>query len=300
MGRHPKASQKIILLASVLGPSLWKKVIKNLSFHELKKINKILSDKTLTPAEDKTSLIKELLLYLKLYRTERNKSKSLFKFDFILLILFVLAAVTVLLLFIVLEGHNRQELNILLKDFAGCGGATILFFAGFSLFLRKEKQLRIQNLLFPLEKRILPREKQMYNRLIDIISGLIGGLLLFALLSIMNANLTQSSSMPRGIYLIIHLLVGLFFAPLFEESFFRYYVGSSFSIHHGKPAALFWTSAAFALAHQPGTVFEGSVYMISGIILCLLWLKRGNILAPVLAHGFGNLLLFIQGLTLNS
>jgi membrane protease YdiL (CAAX protease family) len=68
----------------------------------------------------------------------------------------------------------------------------------------------------------------------------------------------------------------------------------------GRKPAVFLSSVSFALMHLPmrwwfsrSYELEYTVeYFISGLILCLIFLRYGNILAPILAHMANNAFMF--------
>jgi membrane protease YdiL (CAAX protease family) len=92
----------------------------------------------------------------------------------------------------------------------------------------------------------------------------------------------------------------VFLGPILEELTYRGVLFSLLDKNLGRKPAVFLSSVSFALMHLPmrwwfsrSYELEYTVeYFISGLILCLIFLRYGNILAPILAHMANNAFMF--------
>lgn len=300
MEKHNPLARRVALLSALLGGNLWRQVLRRLTPNELARLNRLPSEPVAMDPVLRARLVETLYTFLSVRRRERQRATALLGCDTILLALHLLALLTGLLLALFQVSAGADDLRLQLQAYAAAGGGSLLFYALFSIVLRLDQGVRLGTLLVPLEQRAALSTEQGPSRqwVRDLLWGVVGGILLFVLLAGINLLGHPLAHIPRGGYLVVHLAAGLWFAPLLEEGFFRHLIGGYFLHNHGHGPALFWSSLAFALAHQPRSPLEAVLYFLCGCILALLWLRRRNLLAPLVAHSLGNLLIIIQGMAL--
>lgn len=99
-----------------------------------------------------------------------------------------------------------------------------------------------------------------------------------------------ASGMPVWV-IVVFALSSVVVAPVAEEVFFRGYVHAVFRARF--PAhALFLSSALFAFVHFY-VIHLIPVFLI-GVLLAVLYQRRGSLVAPMVAHAFSNLVVVIS------
>jgi membrane protease YdiL (CAAX protease family) len=288
--KRPASADRISQLAAVLGAACWKQVISHCTTRELSRINRALARCPKPPRLGLAALLSGVTAFLTVRRQERKAAAGLLHLDVLVLLFGILATLFLLFLALGSGALERARLAGLVEDFAQVGGAEFLLLALFSVVLRRERALRLRALLVPPERRLLPPGLRRQAFLLDIFLGTVLGLALSVVLSLVNAASGETPSVPAGWLFPVHLAAGLVAAPLFEEAFFRYWLGGAFLAEGGPAFAVLLSALAFVLAHQPADAAEFCGYLVCGIALGLLWWKRrGVLLAPVTAHAVANL-----------
>ena len=149
----------------------------------------------------------------------------------------------------------------------------------------------------------LPTAKQLFV-------GLFFGFALFAMQKVVSSTMIYLlGQMPSGIFgvqdepyaaRLMHLsTVGLilttvnvvFFAPLFEELFFRAYVYRLWKEHMGYGKGVVLSCLVFALLH-----FQGLIHLfLVAYVLCKLYDYTESLWPPMLAHGVMNAIVLVVG-----
>lgn len=106
-----------------------------------------------------------------------------------------------------------------------------------------------------------------------------------------------AAGMPAWI-VVSFALASVVVAPVAEELFFRGYVHGVFRFRF-PGHAVFWSSALFAFVHFY-VIHLIPVFLI-GVILAVLYERRGSLVAPIVAHAFSNLVvtasMIVQGIS---
>lgn len=97
----------------------------------------------------------------------------------------------------------------------------------------------------------------------------------------------ETAKILYGSNIYIELAVTVLLAPLIEELIFRGMVYRRIARYWNKNIALLASAVLFGIYH--GNVVQGVYAFLLGLILAYLYEKFGTIKAPILAHGFANL-----------
>ena len=120
--------------------------------------------------------------------------------------------------------------------------------------------------------------------------GLLGGCLAVGLNSAINGQLTSDPNVELlvggggGLRIVLTLVVTAVLAPLVEETLFRGILGGTL-IGQSTAAALWVSAVAFGVWHM--NLVSLRYYILMGLLLCWLWLKRG-LVASMAAHAAFN------------
>ncbi|GEN46183.1 CPBP family intramembrane glutamic endopeptidase [Alkalibacillus haloalkaliphilus] len=85
--------------------------------------------------------------------------------------------------------------------------------------------------------------------------------------------------------LLLNLVITIVVAPIFEEIIFRGFLFGRMSYKFGVTKGVIISSVLFGLLHGPN--FIGAT--LTGIILCLIFIKTGSLIIPVILHMIYNI-----------
>lgn len=88
------------------------------------------------------------------------------------------------------------------------------------------------------------------------------------------------------------LLKNALLTPVCEELFYRGYLFGALE-GQGRSRAILVSSVCFALAHVSGGPEAFFLYALFGALMCLLYVRTGSVLAPMIAHACYNLSLLL-------
>lgn len=127
------------------------------------------------------------------------------------------------------------------------------------------------------------------------------GILIFATLCIINSiwissnysieNLTYLKSYTI-LGLITYLVVICFFAPIIEETLFRYYIYDTIKRDYGIVIAFIISNVLFVVFHTLGSGYLGNI-VLQGIIYTFIYEKSRSILSSIVVHIFNNSIWFL-------
>jgi hypothetical protein len=99
---------------------------------------------------------------------------------------------------------------------------------------------------------------------------------------------------PSSVLGWIVLAFSCFFSAYLEEGFFRFYLLSKRNeLNLGIPAALFLSTALFSICHLYAGPWWFLNSIISGLVLCLLFLRFNSLHGIAIAHGIYNIIAYI-------
>lgn len=102
-----------------------------------------------------------------------------------------------------------------------------------------------------------------------------------------NADFINNQLLP--IEIIISFIIVIVLAPIVEEIFFRGMMLNKWGKKYGLFNGILLTSLIFALIH-PTTFFAA---FLSSFLFSILYVKTKKLYVPIIAHAFGNLIVFI-------
>ena len=88
------------------------------------------------------------------------------------------------------------------------------------------------------------------------------------------------------------MLKSVLLVPVCEELFYRGYLFAALE-GQSRSRAVLVSSVCFALAHAGGGLSAFFLYALFGALMCLMLLRTGSVLAPMIAHGCYNLALLV-------
>ncbi|MDQ0351894.1 membrane protease YdiL (CAAX protease family) [Alkalibacillus filiformis] len=90
---------------------------------------------------------------------------------------------------------------------------------------------------------------------------------------------------PGFMILLLNLVMIIVIAPIFEEIIFRGFLFGRMSYKFGVTKGVIISSVLFGLLHGPN--FIGAT--LTGIVLCLIFIKTGSLIIPVILHMIYNI-----------
>lgn len=106
---------------------------------------------------------------------------------------------------------------------------------------------------------------------------------------------TQLQQQGQGVPLVLALLLYGIAAPIAEEFLFRGIVYNRTKKYMGLKAAVFVSAMLFAIYH--GNLISGAYAFVMGLLVCFIYEKTGNYVAPVVAHVVMNLCAYVLSYT---
>ena len=97
-----------------------------------------------------------------------------------------------------------------------------------------------------------------------------------------------------GVEFLIGLVLYGVISPIAEEAIFRGLIYNRMKRCFGWIPALIFSSLLFGAYH--GNVVQGVYAFVLGSVLAMIYLYYGNILAAIVFHGIGNIIIFLSGI----
>lgn len=125
-----------------------------------------------------------------------------------------------------------------------------------------------------------------------VLSGIFLYILFHALFFLEKESFPQIGLLEEwNAWSLLFFLTAVFLGPVTEELLIRKWLYGNLRKHVSLLLALLLSSFVFALLHLDFSFWALGYYTIAGLVLALLFEKRGGLYACILAHSVGNFLL---------
>ncbi len=266
--------RKALILLSILGNRIVKKVFYFLGKRERKTLNSLFKNNITLSEAEKTKVLKEFLAYMEYYRKLRKLNVELY----FRIGLFIFTLMFLIFLFIF------QDLsNIIsgLTKFLAVGGGYIFVFPILFIYIKSKTG-----------KSFFAYGYNTKKPLYDIFIGIVASVFVFLLLNLLNLSLGEETELT-GFYKTTYIFILFIFAPLCEEVIFRGIIYDLIEKKLNKHFALFVSSLIFTFAHIPKDLKETFLYLSISLILGILRFAGGNLISSTIAHAFSNIFVYL-------
>jgi len=280
LNRKPVISgrRKAVILLTLLGNELGRKVLSFLTKKEKEIIKLALKSETKITEKEKIHVLKEFLSHANYLRTLRELNRELY---FKIALFTAAIAISIILLTFKNASYELENIFGELNKFLAIGGGYIVLLPFIISYIKNKTG-----------KKIIEYAYKSTNTIRDIFTGIIAAVIITIILTFLNLNITEFTEL-KGIYNEIYILVLVFLAPFCEELIFRGIIYDIIEKKFNIQLAILLSSIIFTIAHIPRNLSEFFLYFTVSFILAFSRFITSNLLAPTIAHCLANLAIYL-------